>query len=518
MSNSNPLRTTRDDTLPMKAQARGLHGRPGELEEESAIHTLASDAATDDTMLVAATDGASALPAEITDAAAEPATGAAEAAVSAAGTDAAVGAESAGAASGSALAGVSPWAIGGGLLGVAVVAAAAGDGSSSGGGSSKSTDPIATDSDKQPTDDAAKPDTDPVDGGSGDSGGSDGDGGTDDAGHTGGDPTPTDPTRQSVTVSGANAHLDAGLFDDSVADTQYIRITSIQTAESADPSARLIRYFRDGETDKMAAYEVIESDTGMSWEEAKNAAAALGGRLLTIESDEEREWLTTNLSSKLGETPQSLHDLSHGSWIGLVQTNDAAAPDAGWHWYESSHQFKPQDWDNLGLSVDGIKMPNDLGDSAGTAENNAANHGAIIQSWKADAADPTQGGFDKTMLYDYDGKLHSFVIEYNDYQHPLQLHDGQGNRIALQEGHVLSADNFDKLSWNTQFGNGGKISYIAVDGTGQDAQVVEGAETVTITITEIANAAAIDTAPPPVSIDPADEVSRLIDGDLPMPG
>ncbi|MDO5103044.1 MAG: hypothetical protein Q4D91_09135 [Lautropia sp.] len=71
-------------------------------------------------------------------------------------------------------------------------------------------------------------------------------------------------------------------------------------------------------------------------------------------------------------------------------------------------------------------------------------------------------------------RLDAFVIEYQDYQHPLKLHDADNPSSAqtIWEGTIVGEDELVRISWNTVRNNGGSIRFIEVmgrvveDGTG----------------------------------------------------
>ena len=74
-------------------------------------------------------------------------------------------------------------------------------------------------------------------------------------------------------------------------------------------------------------YEIIEVGAGLTWEEAKAMAEALGGHLATIHSDGENDFVAW-LVSMAGGDPQRF-------WLGGFQTdpgNELCEPNACWAW------------------------------------------------------------------------------------------------------------------------------------------------------------------------------------------
>lgn len=76
-------------------------------------------------------------------------------------------------------------------------------------------------------------------------------------------------------------------------------------------------------------------------------------------------------------------------------------------------------------------------------------------------------------------RLDAFVIEYQDYQHPLKLHDSNTPNSAqtIWEGTIVGEDELTRISWNTVRNNGGSLRFIEVmgrvveDGTGNHAHL-----------------------------------------------
>lgn len=395
---------------------------------------------------------------------------------------AAAGGVAAEAGAGTAAAGLSPLAIGGGVLGLAVVAAAAG-GSSSGGSNGPASatlavkppvsnvpadtqQPAAPSAEKPPV--AEAPATSPA--------------AETPANPPAAQPAPQKPV-QTVATGPAVAQGEPAapkvaetgetklsnlktLFENSAgANTpvKFVQITHIQASESEHPNARSVRYGDEGpkqtpsadhDTDVqgihavrpfavralpaegqqaqgdaakggktvLTAYEVIESKTPMSLAEAKAHAEKLGGKLLTIDDQKELDWLNANLQG-LGHQGEN-NDNSKAAWIG---------------------------------------------------SNKLHQGNAMITTGTDDT-----GHKPETIAQGAEAKLSRFVIEYDNYQAPLTL-DGK----PVQEGQIINAEDFDKLVWNSTYSQSGAIRFQAVDSNDPDtAKPLPNAQPQNISITE----------------------------------
>lgn len=406
--------------------------------------------------------------------------------------------------------GFSPWLIGAGVLGAVGVAVAAGG--SDDDNSSNNNTLAQTPGNNQNANNAAANGAG-ADAGAGagagagtatDAGGgtagTTGTGNGTDAGNNGNAPaapgTP-DPTRQTVTVAtdSADVRLAADLFDDSAANTQFIRITNIDSSHGTDFDARVYRDYKVSENgrevDRHTAYEVIQvGGEGLTWQEARARAEQLGGRLLVINDQAEADFIRDQLSSRLGDTPENFGHLSRGSWIGLQQAADQASPETGWTWIDG-RPFSAQDWATFGANIGGAdNIPTD-GSASSATESNKANHAAIIEGWNT-----ATNGLSSNMIYDYGGKLTSFVVEYEHVEaaRPLILETANG-RVGVEEGQVIGREDFGKLLWNSIFSAQGKIEYEAVNGW-ENPQTLPGAKPVTLTLNEATAAAPAAPAAP----------------------
>ena len=79
-------------------------------------------------------------------------------------------------------------------------------------------------------------------------------------------------------------------------------------------------------------YEAIHAPGGITWQQARTDAEALGGHLVTLNSSGEAAWVFANVATTL---PSNGGNPSVGPWIGLFQDDSApdfVEPDGGWSW------------------------------------------------------------------------------------------------------------------------------------------------------------------------------------------
>lgn len=376
---------------------------------------------------------------------------------------AAAGGVAAEAGAGTAAAGLSPLAIGGGVLGLAVVAAAAGGGSS-GGSNGPASAPLAV---KPPvsnvpadTQQPAAPSTPAAEKPSVAEAPATSPAAETPANPPAAQPAPQKPV-QTVATGPAVAQGEPGapkvaetgetklsnlktVFENSAGENtpvKFVQITHIQASESEHPNARSVRYGDEGPKQTpsadhdadvqgihavrpfsvralpaegqqaqgdaakggktmLTAYEVIESKTPMTLTEAKAHAEKLGGKLLTIDDQKELDWLNENLQG-LGHQGEN-NDNSKAAWIGSNKLHEG---------------------------------------------------NAMITTGTDDT-----GHKPETIAQGAEAKLSRFVIEYDNYQAPLTL-DGK----PVQEGQIIKAEDFDKLVWNSTYSQSGAIRFQPVD-------------------------------------------------------
>lgn len=381
---------------------------------------------------------------------------AAEGSLGAVSGEAAVAEAGAAGAAGTAAA-ISPLAIGAGVVGVVAVAAAAGGGSSGG----SSSQPIAQNNNQQaaqnqgsqkpatPAAEQPAQDTKPAEGTNKPAEGAkptepakeeepakQADSKPADQPKV--DPTPVEDLTKPATAAGTAAEPKvaadgvtnltkfADLFETAGANggkAEYIKISRILSAENAkDAEARAV------DSDNSRAYEVIDAGKPITLAEAQTMAAKLGGKLMSIDTAEEKAWLDKNLFGALGE------------YDGDKSLAEAAARGES----DKAAQQKVLDGQ---LASNGAWLGKNATEGADAKAN------AVIRN--GNNAD----GSGAMKLYEAAGTtLSKFVIEYEGYKSPLLL-DGK----PVVEGQIINKAGAAKLAWNADLNKAGKITYQAVD-------------------------------------------------------
>ena len=381
---------------------------------------------------------------------------AAEGSLGAVSGEAAVAEAGAAGAAGTAAA-ISPLAIGAGVVGVVAVAAAAGGGSSGG----SSSQPIAQNNNQQaaqnqgsqkpatPAAEQPAQDTKPAEGTNKPAEGAkptepakeeepakQADSKPADQPKV--DPTPVEDLTKPATAAGTAAEPKvaadgvtnltkfADLFETAGANggkAEYIKISRILSAENAkDAEARAV------DSDNSRAYEVIDAGKPITLAEAQTMAAKLGGKLMSIDTAEEKAWLDKNLFGALGE------------YDGDKSLAEAAARGES----DKAAQRKVLDGQ---LASNGAWLGKNATEGADAKAN------AVIRN--GNNAD----GSGAMKLYEAAGTtLSKFVIEYEGYKSPLLL-DGK----PVVEGQIINKADAAKLAWNADLNKAGKITYQAVD-------------------------------------------------------
>ena len=406
---------------------------------------------------------------------------AAEGSLGAVSGEAAVAEAGAAGAAGTAAA-ISPLAIGAGVVGVVAVAAAAGGGSSGG----SSSQPIAQNNNQQaaqnqgsqkpatPAAEQPAQDTKPAEGTNKPAEGAkptepakeeepakQADSKPADQPKV--DPTPVEDLTKPATAAGTAAEPKvaadgvtnltkfADLFETAGANggkAEYIKISRILSAENAkDAEARAV------DSDNSRAYEVIDAGKPITLAEAQTMAAKLGGKLMSIDTAEEKAWLDKNLFGALGE------------YDGDKSLAEAAARGES----DKAAQQKVLDGQ---LASNGAWLGKNATEGADAKAN------AVIRN--GNNAD----GSGAMKLYEAAGTtLSKFVIEYEGYKSPLLL-DGK----PVVEGQIINKDDAAKLAWNADLNKAGKITYQAVDSNdAQKAQPVANSKEGTMALSESAD-------------------------------
>ena len=252
------------------------------------------------------------------------------------------------------------------------------------------------------------------------------------------DPTPVEDLTKPATAGGTaeapkvaadgvtNLTKFADLFDTAGANggkAEYIKISRILSAENAkDAEARAV------DSDNSRAYEVIDAGKPITLAEAQTMAAKLGGKLMSIDTAEEKAWLDKNLFGALGE------------YDGDKSLAEAAARGES----DKAAQQKVLDGQ---LASNGAWLGKNATEGADAKAN------AVIRN--GNNAD----GSGAMKLYEAAGTtLSKFVIEYEGYKSPLLL-DGK----PVVEGQIINKADAAKLAWNADLNKAGKITYQAVD-------------------------------------------------------
>ena len=399
---------------------------------------------------------------------------AAEGSLGAVSGEAAVAEAGAAGAAGTAAA-ISPLAIGAGVVGVVAVAAAAGGGSSGG----SSSQPIAQNNTQQaaqnqgsqkpatPASEQPAQDTKPAEGtkptepAKAEEPAKQADSKPADQPKV--DPTPVEDLTKPATAGGTaeaptvaadgvtNLTKFADLFKTAGAnggEAEFIKISRILSAENAkDAEARAV------DSDNSRAYEVIDAGKPITLAEAQTMAAKLGGKLMSIDTAEEKAWLDKNLFGALGE------------YDGDKSLAEAAARGES----DKAAQQKVLDGQ---LASNGAWLGKNATEGADAKAN------AVIRNGN------NEDGSGAMKLYEAAGTtLSKFVIEYEGYKSPLLL-DGK----PVVEGQIINKTDAAKLAWNADLNKAGKITYQAVDSNDSEkAKPVADAKAGTMTLSESAD-------------------------------
>ena len=405
---------------------------------------------------------------------------------------AAAGGVAAEAGAGTAAAGLSPLAIGGGVLGLAVVAAAAG-GSSSGGSNGPASatlavkppvsnvpadtqQPAAPSAEKPPV--AEVPATSPA----ADAPAAQAPAAETPANPPAAQPAPQKPV-QTVATGPAVAQGEPAapkvaetgetklsnlktLFENSAgANTpvKFVQITHIQASESEHPNARSVRYGDEGPKQTPSA----DHDTDV---QGIHAVRPFAVRALPAEGQQAQ-----GDAAKGGKTVLTAYEVIESKTPMSLAEAKAHAEKLGGKLLTIDDQ-KELDWLNANLQGLGHQGENNDNSKAAWIGSNKLHQGnAMITTGTDDT-----GHKPETIAQGAEAKLSRFVIEYDNYQAPLTL-DGK----PVQEGQIINAEDFDKLVWNSTYSQSGAIRFQAVDSNDPDtAKPLPNAQPQNISITE----------------------------------
>ena len=384
---------------------------------------------------------------------------------------AAAGGVAAEAGAGTAAAGLSPLAIGGGVLGLAVVAAAAGGGSS-GGSNGPASAPLAVkppvsnvpaDTQQPAAPSAEKP---PVAEAPATSPAADAPAAHAPAAETPANPPAAQPAPQkpvqTVATGPAVAQGEPGapkvaetgetklsnlktVFENSAGENtpvKFVQITHIQASESEHPNARSVRYGDEGPKQTPSADHDADAH-------GFRAASPFVLRALPAEGQQQAQ----GGAAQGGKTVLTAYEVIESKTPMTLAEAKAHAEKLGGKLLSVDDQ-KELDWLNENLQGLGHQGENNDNSKAAWIGSNKLHEGnAMITTGTDDT-----GHKPETIAQGAEAKLSRFVIEYDNYQAPLTL-DGK----PVQEGQIINAEDFDKLVWNSTYSQSGAIRFQAVD-------------------------------------------------------
>ena len=124
---------------------------------------------------------------------------------------------------------------------------------------------------------------------------------------------------------------------------------------AAAPSARAGVTVPTLWTENGHSYQVVVVPDGIAWSDARDAAVASGGHLVTLTSEAENGFVHGLIAGEatawvsIGTAP---NQTTSGPWIGLFQAPGSAEPAGGWGWVTG---------EPLGFANWEINRPNDVG-------------------------------------------------------------------------------------------------------------------------------------------------------------
>ena len=381
---------------------------------------------------------------------------------------AAAGGVAAEAGAGTAAAGLSPLAIGGGVLGLAVVAAAAGGGSS-GGSNGPASAPLAVkppvsnvpaDTQQPAAPSAPAAEKPSVAEAPAESPAVQAPAAETPAKPPAAQPAPQKPVQTVVTgpavaqgEPGAPKVAETGetklsnlktVFENSAGENtpvKFVQITHIQASESEHPNARSVRYGDEGPKQTPSA----DHDADV---QGIHAVRPFAVRALPAEGQQAQ-----GDAAKGGKTVLTAYEVIESKTPMTLAEAKAHAEKLGGKLLSVDDQ-KELDWLNENLQGLGHQGENNDNSKAAWIGSNKLHEGnAMITTGTDDT-----GHKPETIAQGTEAKLSRFVIEYDNYQAPLTL-----NGKPVQEGQIINAEDFDKLVWNSTYSQSGAIRFQAVD-------------------------------------------------------
>lgn len=369
---------------------------------------------------------------------------------------------------GTAAAGLSPLAIGGGVLGLAVVAAAAGGGSS-GGSNGPASAPLAV---KPPvsnvpadTQQPAAPSTPAAEKPSvaeapAESPAVQAPAAETPANPPAAQPAPQKPVQTVVTgpavaqgEPGAPKVAETGetklsnlktVFENSAGENtpvKFVQITHIQASESEHPNARSVRYGDEGPKQTPSA----DHDADV---QGIHAVRPFAVRALPAEGQQAQGG-----AAQGGKTVLTAYEVIESKTPMTQAEAQAHAEKLGGKLLTIDDQ-KELDWLNQNLRGLGHQGENNDNSKAAWIGSNKLHQGNAMITVGTDDT----GHKPETIAQGAEAKLSRFVIEFNNYQAPLTL-----NGDPVQDGQIINAEDFDKLVWNSTYSQSGAIRFQAVD-------------------------------------------------------
>lgn len=149
-------------------------------------------------------------------------------------------------------------------------------------------------------------------------------------------------------------------------------------------------------------YEVIKTDSAISWTDAKAAAESKGGYLATLTSQAENDFVYNNLVNN-HHFWNYAYGHKYGSWFGLYQEDPAQGPidpTANWKWVNGEGDLAYENWNHSVL------------DDAHGIGSESYGHFFTFNHWQPSNAwnDIQNHG---------DGQVYSYIVEYNVSQVPV---------------------------------------------------------------------------------------------------
>ena len=386
---------------------------------------------------------------------------------------AAAGGVAAEAGAGTAAAGLSPLAIGGGVLGLAVVAAAAGGGSS-GGSNGPASAPLAVkppvsnvpaDTQQPAAPSAPAAEKPPVAEAPATSPAADTPAAHAPAAETPANPPVAQPAPQkpvqTVVTGPAVAQGEPGapkvaetgetklsnlktVFENSAGEktpVKFVQITHIQASESEHPNARSVRYGDEGPKQTPSADHDADAH-------GFRAASPFVLRALPAEGQQAQ-----GDAAKGGKTVLTAYEVIESKTPMSLAEAKAHAEKLGGKLLTIDDQ-KELDWLNANLQGLGHQGENNDNSKAAWIGSNKLHQGNAMITVGTDDT----GHKPETIAQGAEAKLSRFIIEYDNYQAPLTL-----NGEPVQEGQIIKAEDFDKLVWNSTYSQSGAIRFQPVD-------------------------------------------------------